>query len=102
MRVLRTYVLQHIETTEQATELLRDLAKVNPHAFTEALQAMAATDKKQRIDSMVREIEQHHAEMQEQLAEVRRRSGNAEARTPTRAAKGHKKRARALRPALLS
>jgi hypothetical protein len=39
--VLRTYVFSHVETTEDALDLLRSLARINPSAFTEALQVLA-------------------------------------------------------------
>src|SRR5689334_19391369 len=41
MRVIRAYLLQHIETTEQMFELLCDLSSVNPHAFVAGVQALA-------------------------------------------------------------
>jgi hypothetical protein len=40
LATVRAYVLQHITTAKQAAELLRDLAKVNPPAFTEAMKSM--------------------------------------------------------------
>jgi hypothetical protein len=40
LRTLRTYVLQHIETTEQMAALLRDLSSVNPPAFVDALNTL--------------------------------------------------------------
>ncbi len=75
MQTLRAFLLQHIQTTEQATELLRELAAVNPSAFTESLQILAA-EKKHRVDGIVTQIEQQNAAMQKQVARHKRATAN--------------------------
>jgi hypothetical protein len=91
LEVLRAYVLQHIETTEQAVELLRNLAAVNPPAFAESLQVLAAHQSKRRGA-----IERLSDEIQGNLAELVRGQGS-EANRPVAKAPSKKKTSAVVR-----
>jgi hypothetical protein len=72
MQTLRAYVLQHIATTEQAMELLRDLASVNPPAFAESLQMLAA---ERQLPDLLRanaDMQRENAAIQQTLSAIKR------------------------------
>jgi hypothetical protein len=64
---LRTYVLQHVETTEHSLELLRDLAAVNPPAFAEAWKTFTAQGDELRAQRLA-EVHRMAAAIEEKLA----------------------------------
>jgi DNA-binding protein H-NS len=92
MPTLRAFLLQHIQTTEQALELLRELAAVNPPAFAESLQILATEQDKRRGT-----IERLAAEVHRKLEKLLPNEKPASARRAAKARK--KKRARARAPA---
>ncbi|HZF30398.1 MAG TPA: hypothetical protein VE907_14875 [Gammaproteobacteria bacterium] len=73
LRTLRTYVLQHIETTERALELLRGLASVNPPAFAEALKTLTATQEAPITAQRLADVRRVSAEMAAGAATIKRR-----------------------------
>src|SRR5262245_5861572 len=99
MRVLRAYLLQHIETTEQMAELLHDLSAVNPHGFYHAVQTFVGRPLPESAQQEAQaEMERLHAETAAHAASIAAKQSTRGDRVDTSAQPKPKAKKPAKRP----